>query len=79
MKRGEKLLCNNCRQPYHGQTNCDDAAGTRVKALIKEAHELRTALTAVEQQLYDLNYEHFCYITGVIKRKSETHAETDKA
>jgi len=71
MKKAEVILCHRCQQPFHGQTACRDAASPRIQELLAQATELREKLGAVEQELYDLNYEHYCYITGVIKRQSE--------
>lgn len=43
----------------------------RIFDLLKQAQFLREQLQQVEQQLYDLDHQNYCYITGVIRRKSE--------
>lgn len=67
----ETVICTTCHQPFHGLTDCDEAASPRIKALLVEAQELHKKLEGVEQELYDLDYNYYCYITGVIKRRSE--------
>lgn len=67
-KKQETILCSNCHQPFHGLTNCVEAAPPKIKALLAQASDLRQQLMTVEQELFDLDWEHYCYITGVIKR-----------
>lgn len=67
-----KVICDSCHQPFHGLTHCNEAASLEIKRLLAQASDLHERLRQVEQALYDLDYNAYCYITGVIKRKSET-------
>lgn len=42
----------------------------RIEALLARAQALKEELTRVEQDLYDLGFDGYQYVTGAIRRKS---------
>lgn len=47
-----------------------DQETERIEALLARAQALKEELTRVEQDLYDLGFDGYQYVTGAIRRKS---------